>query len=122
EQQFELLHRQILHAEVFRMLEHQIDKHTLNRRQEHIAAVGHAVAYELKCSLIAGKRLCGASINHSWQLIEQQYQGQPTLWRLSPGVQLACLRLVGQFTEALTRLSVLFSPVAKPKPLLLPGD
>ena len=103
----EVRHCQILHRQVLRVFEHQIDEYALDRREQHVAAMGKTIANQLLCALIAGEGPRGVAVDHAWQLVEQQYQGQPALGQFGPVLQLSVQRLFDQCTEAFARLGIL---------------
>ena len=118
----ELRDGHILGCQVLRVLQHQVDEYALDRRQQHVAAVGQAIAHQLLGALVAGERLRRVAMDHARQLIEQQYQREPALGQFGPVLQLAVQSLFDQCAEALARLVVLFCAVAKPESLLFSRD
>ncbi len=114
----ELLNGLILDAEIFSVLQHQVDKHSLDRCKQDVAAVGHAVPHKLQCAFAAGERLRCAAMDHARQLVEQQDKREPALRRPCPIVQLTGKCSFAEATETFPRFGILFRLVAEPEAVL----
>ena len=84
--------------------------------------MGKTIANQLLCALIAGEGPRGVAVDHAWQLVEQQYQGQPALGQFGPVLQLSVQRLFDQCTEAFAGLGILLWTVTEPEALLFSRD